>query len=111
MSQTPRTRGRQTARAPEEDQSHSRSRSRSPVDSSTPRHAQQQGQTPVRGHKNTSSVWSHCTQISQNGTVVTKCNHCESKWVLSGSTSTALQHLKMQHLAKFSPEDLRKIWH
>ena len=58
-----------------------------------------------------SLVWSHCRKITQHdGTVVTKCNYCESEWVLSGSTSIALLHLKSQHSEKFSSEDLRNIW-
>ena len=38
---------------------------------------------------------------------MTHCNYCsDAKWALSGSTSTALYHLKQKHLDKLSPEDL-----
>ena len=40
---------------------------------------------------------------------VTFCNHCESSWVLSGSTSTALQHLRNGHIDKLTQEEIRSL--
>ena len=92
-------------RASSGDQSRSptptRSKSRSPVE--TPVQSR-----PTRGRKKTSVVWSHCSQKTTNGVVVTYCNHCTSNWILSGSTSTALQHLKT-HYEKFSPDETSRL--
>ena len=49
-------------------------------------------------------------QTRHDGTVVMKCNYCESEWVFSGSTTTALLHLKCHHSEKFSAEELRIIY-
>ena len=59
----------------------------------------------------TSLVWSHCTEITRHDdTVVGKCNYCGTEWLLSGSTATALQHLKCRHSEKFSAEERRIIY-
>ena len=62
--------------------------------SSTPPAAPQE----PRGRKRKSIIWNHCRQRVVNKTVITYCNHCECHWNLSGSTSTALQHLRTNHL-------------
>ena len=51
-----------------------------------------------RGRKKTSIIWNHCTQKILDNQRITFCNHCSCKWNLSGSTSTALQHLRSNHL-------------
>ena len=56
-----------------------------------------------KGRTKTSAIWNHCHQKGK----MTHCNYCsDAKWALSGSTSTALYHLKQKHLDKLSPEDL-----
>ena len=58
----------------------------------------------------TSLVWIHCTKITKpDGTVVAKCNYCDTEWVLSGSTTIPRLHLKRFHSEQFSAEDLRNI--
>ena len=37
-----------------------------------------------------------------NKVVITFCNHCPLNWALSGSTSTALQHLRTIHSDKIT---------
>ena len=53
-----------------------------------------------RGRKKTSFIWNHIRQNKVSNVVVTFCNHCSSNWTLSGSTSTALQHLRTAHSDK-----------
>ena len=56
-----------------------------------------------KGRTKTSAIWNHCHQKGK----MTHCNYCsDAKWALSGSTSTALYHLKQKHIDKLSPEDL-----
>ena len=56
-----------------------------------------------KGRTKTSAIWNHCHQKGK----MTHCNYCsDAKWALSGSTSTALYHLKQKHLDELSPEDL-----
>ena len=76
-----------------------RSRSRSPGEipgTSVP------SSTPTRGRKKTSVIWNHCKQKQVNNVMITYCNHCSSSWILSGSTSTALQHFKTIHSEKIT---------
>ena len=70
-----------------------RSRSPSENPSSTPAAATVES----RGAKKRSIIWNHCTQRMVNNVKKTFCNHCSSSWNLSGSTSTALQHLRSTH--------------
>ena len=44
-------------------------------------------------------MWNHCHQTD---TKYTYCNHCPTKFVLNGSTSTALYHIKTHHRDKLS---------
>ena len=69
------------------------SRSPSENPSSTPAAATVES----RGRKKSSIIWNHCTQKMVDNTRITFCNHCSSNWNLSGSTSTALQHLRSNH--------------
>ena len=56
-----------------------------------------------KGRTKTSAIWNHCHTKG----VMTHCNYChDAKWNLSGSTSSALYHLKSKHVDKLSPEDL-----
>ena len=55
-----------------------------------------------RGRKKSSIIWDHCTQKVVDNTKRTFCNHCSSSWNLSGSTSTALQHLRSNHTDCFT---------
>ena len=41
-------------------------------------------------------------QKKVNNIVITFCNHCSLNWALSGSTSTALQHLRIIHSDKIT---------
>ena len=61
--------------------------------SSTPPAAPQE----PKGRKRKSIIWNHCRQSVVNKVKITYCNHCGSHWTLSGSTSTALQHLRQNH--------------
>ena len=67
-------------------------------------------ETPSKkGRKKTSIVWKHCTKKNIRGKDVTTCNYCpNSAWTLSGSTSSALYHIKTHHLGKLSHEELFK---
>ena len=62
-----------------------------------------------RGRKKTSVIWKHMVQRKVANVTVTYCNHCDSNWVLSGSTSTALQHLRNGHIDKLTTEELRNL--
>ena len=74
-------------------------RARSPTRSRSP--SENPSSTPAtvesRGRKKSSIIWNHCTQKTVNNVKVTYCSHCSSSWTLSGSTSTALQHLRTIH--------------
>ena len=69
------------------------SRSPSENPSSTPAAATVES----RGRKKSSIIWNHCSQNMVDITRITFCNHWPSNWNLSGSTSTALQHLRSNH--------------
>ena len=51
----------------------------------------------MKFHKKSSIIWNHFSQKMVDNTKITFCNHCPSNWNLSGSTSTALQHLRSNH--------------
>ena len=54
--------------------------------------------TPIRrGPKKSSMIWNHCTEKIVDGIKYTFCKHCSSQWNLNGSTSTALQHIRVVH--------------
>ena len=54
--------------------------------------------TPIRrGPKKSSMIWNHCTEKIVDGIKYTFCKHCSSQWNLNGSTSTALQHIRLVH--------------
>ena len=88
--------------------SSTRSRSRSPGENpGTPADPDRgtsadSSSTLKRGRKKSSVIWNHMTQKMVNKVVVTFCNHCPLNWVLSGSTSTALQHLRTIHSDKIT---------
>ena len=64
----------------------------------------------TQGRKKSSLVWNHCHLIvDDRGKEVTQCNHCPTNWVLKGSTSTALYHIKHTHRDKLSEADLLKL--
>ena len=60
-----------------------------------------------KGCKKSSAVWNHCNQKTIEGKIVTYCNYCENtSWILAGSTSTALYHIKQHHVDKLTPDEL-----
>ena len=65
--------------------------------------------TPKRGRKKTSVIWNHMSQKMVNKVVVTFCNHCPLNWVLSGSTSTALQLLRQIHCDKITEAEENQL--
>ena len=63
-----------------------------------------------KGRKKSCPVWNHCNQKKVEGTIVTFCNYCENtSWILAGSTSTALYHIKQHHVDKLTPDELCSI--
>ena len=44
-----------------------------------------------------SVIWQHMSQQEVDGRKKTICKYCEKYWFLSGSTSNALRHLKVNH--------------
>ena len=62
-----------------------------------------------RGRKKTSLIWNHMGQRQVANVTVTFCSHCTSSWVLSGSTSTALQHLRNSHLDQLTEEEIKSL--
>lgn len=63
-----------------------------------------------KGRTKTSPIWKHCHQKEIKNRTMTICNYCpDAKWSLSGSTSSALYHLKQKHIDKLSAEDLLTI--
>ena len=88
------------------DASSSRSRSRSPSPSSSPN----VNAAKKKGRKKSSAVWNHCHQELIGGQTVTFCNHCDNtRWILGGSTSTALYHIKQHHIEKLTADELISI--
>ena len=60
-----------------------------------------------KGCKKSSTVWNHCYQKTIDGKTVTYCNYCVNQyWILGGSTSTALYHIKQHHGDKLTAEEL-----
>ena len=108
------------ARSSTRSRSPTRSRSNSPGENigapnrmSTPDDQGDQNSTPSavnkRGRKKTSIIWGHSFQKQVGSQTITCCNHCQATWNLSGSTSTALQHLKNSHRDKITPEEEKKL--
>ena len=64
-----------------------------------------------KGRKKSSFIWNHCSQkLSSDGKIVTYCNYCDdTQWVLGGSTSTALYHIKSRHLEKLTNAELMNV--
>ena len=55
-------------------------------------------------------MWNHCSQKISGGQAVTMCNYCVNvQWKLSGSTSSALYHIKSHHLEKLTEAELFQI--
>ena len=77
--------------------------------SSTPPAVPQEPQQP-KERKRKSIIWNHCKQSVVNNVKITSCNHCGSRWTLSGSTSTALQHLRLNHQELLTDEEIQQIF-
>ena len=62
-----------------------------------------------RPYRLRSIIWRHCTQrmvtTVYNNTTLTCCNYCSAHWNLYGSTSVALQHLRLNHPECFTEAD------
>ena len=53
-----------------------------------------------------SPIWKHCKRIvGDNNVVIVACNYCKSQYRLSGSTSTALQHIRSHHQDKMTEQE------
>ena len=88
----------------------SRSRSRSPDPDDPPSSREQTPTTTPRGRRRTSLIWKHCkSEKAPGGKEKTVCNYCPKSWELNSSTSTALQHLKAQHLDKIADADIESF--
>ena len=77
--------------------------SRSDTDAEVDDRSSDENEIPVqtstpRGRKKSSMVWNHCYQTDK----ITYCNYCPSNFVLNGSTSTALYHIRHHHHDKLS---------
>ena len=63
-----------------------------------------------KGRKKNSPVWNHCHTKEIGGKTVTFCNYCvNTHWILGGSTSTALYHIKQHHIDKLTPDELFSV--
>ena len=53
-----------------------------------------------------SPIWKHCKRIvGDNNVVIVACNYCKCQYRLSGSTSTALQHIRSHHQDKMTEQE------
>ena len=60
--------------------------------------------------KRKSIIWNHCRQSVVNKVTITYCNHCGSHWSISGSTSTALQHLRQNHQEFLTDAEVHQLF-
>ena len=63
-----------------------------------------------RERQRKSPIWKHCKRsVGVNNVPITSCNYCKTQWCLSGSTSTALQHIRQRHQDRMTEEERQEL--